>query len=58
MHTKAITVNLDTFHRNMSPIRGPFQGTDKTSSSHVEHLRSGQTARPAFPLIPISVHGL
>lgn len=48
MHTKAITVNLYTFHRNMSPIRRPFLGTDKASCSHTQHLRSGQTARPAF----------
>lgn len=49
MYTKAITVNLYTFHRNMSPIRGPFQGTDNTSSSHTERLRSGQTVCPPFP---------
>lgn len=49
MHTKAITVNLYTFYRNMSAIRGPFQGTDNTNSSHTEHLRSGQTACPSFP---------
>lgn len=50
MHAKAITVNLYTFHRNMSPIRRPFPGTDKTNSAHTEHLRSGQTSSPPIPI--------
>lgn len=50
MHTKAITVNLYSFHRNMSPIWGPFQETDKTGSTYTKHLKSGQAVCPSVPL--------
>lgn len=53
MHTKAITFNLYTFHRNTSPIRQPFLGTDKTAGSHCATSEALDTER-----VPLSARFL